>query len=230
MNIDPLAEKGPEYSPYSFCFNNPMHFTDPDGRWPFPSWASVKSSYREAKATVSRTYNETKSTVSRSYNQAKTSIVRAKDNVVKSTEKAITDTRQYVKEHKKDILETAQVMQNVGDGFAVAGYAATATVVGAEVGIPMAVVGNGMSAIGSIIEIAVKLNDYDPKDNESIPIVSTVAGFVVEKGLNKVLPGAGKKIGEEGFEIATEILTQGAGAKIMATERLYTKKVEAENK
>jgi RHS repeat-associated protein len=31
MNIDPLAEQGLEYSPYSFCYNNPMHFTDPDG-------------------------------------------------------------------------------------------------------------------------------------------------------------------------------------------------------
>ena len=121
-------------------------------------------------------------------------------------------------------------MQDVGDGAAVAGYAATATVVGAEVGIPLAIVGNAMSTVGTAIEIVVKINDYDPKDNVSIPITSTVAGFVVGKVLNKILPGAGKKIGEEGFEIATEILTQGAGTKIMAAERLYTKKVEAENK
>ena len=35
MSPDPLSEEFPSYSPYNFCFNNPMRYTDPDGRAPF---------------------------------------------------------------------------------------------------------------------------------------------------------------------------------------------------
>ncbi|SNA74024.1 hypothetical protein [Flavobacterium psychrophilum] len=34
MSPDPLSEEFPSYSPYTFCFNNPMKFVDPDGMAP----------------------------------------------------------------------------------------------------------------------------------------------------------------------------------------------------
>ncbi|WP_258554071.1 RHS repeat-associated core domain-containing protein [Myroides odoratus] len=36
MNVDPLAEKMPQWNPYTYTFNNPVNFVDPDGRYPFP--------------------------------------------------------------------------------------------------------------------------------------------------------------------------------------------------
>ena len=54
LSVDPLAERGPEYSPYCYTFNNPINLTDPDGRWPdLPSWNSIKASYNNAKTYVS---------------------------------------------------------------------------------------------------------------------------------------------------------------------------------
>ena len=34
--VDPLAEKMSAWSPYSFCFNNPLSFVDLDGAIPTP--------------------------------------------------------------------------------------------------------------------------------------------------------------------------------------------------
>lgn len=34
-SVDPLADLAPGWSPYNYSFNNPLKYTDPDGRFPF---------------------------------------------------------------------------------------------------------------------------------------------------------------------------------------------------
>ncbi len=36
MSVDPLAEKMPQWNPYTYTFNNPINFTNPTGMVPYP--------------------------------------------------------------------------------------------------------------------------------------------------------------------------------------------------
>ncbi|HMN16513.1 MAG TPA: RHS repeat-associated core domain-containing protein [Ignavibacteriaceae bacterium] len=35
LSSDPLTDLSSSISPYAYCFNNPLNYTDPDGKWPW---------------------------------------------------------------------------------------------------------------------------------------------------------------------------------------------------
>lgn len=62
MNIDPLAERHPENSTYTYCMNNPVVFVDPDGK-DFGLYVDFKNGTVTIKATYYTTANDRDSAI-----------------------------------------------------------------------------------------------------------------------------------------------------------------------
>lgn len=60
LNVDPLAEKYPSWSPYAYCGNNPINYFDPDGRFRLPANATREERrlYKEAIKTIKSVFRD----------------------------------------------------------------------------------------------------------------------------------------------------------------------------
>src|SRR5690606_7187858 len=94
--------------------------------------------------------------------------------------------------------------------MAVGGYALTLTGVVAEVGVPLAAIGNGISTRGSGIEIGYKIFNCNTKDPKK-RLAFMIGGELLNFGLNRAIPGPKKDFGRE-------IIKQGAGLKLKMLE------------
>ena len=208
LQMDPLSEKGPQYSPYCYAFNNPVNLTDPDGRWPeLPS--SFKNAFQGA-------VNGFVNSVKQKYNDAKSSIAQAKDNVVRTSNQAFNSVQKFVKEHKEQLVAGTKFIQKTGDNITTAGLSgaaigAVATAIvggeGAAPGLVVAAWGGAVSTAGSVLEIGVKAIAGDEEATGDFGVL--VASKVTEAIVNKALPGAGQEASEivkDGVKVTREII------------------------
>lgn len=105
--------------------------------------------------------------------------------------------KKWVNDNGKTITKVSQTLQDLGDGASLVGYGLTLSGVFSEVGVPLSVVGSYASSIGSGMELGVAICNEDiTKSVKKTGFI--VGGKVIEKAVNKILPGAGKKAGDLG--------------------------------
>ena len=221
ISTDPKQEKTSNITTYAYCINNPVAYIDHDGKFSKKWMANISRTWynlwhKQKAGPIIENKDATTSKFKYTYNTYS----------VNNGEFAITS-------HYKFDTTASQRVQDIGDGISLAGYATTLSVIGAEVGVPMAAFGQTVSSIGTVSEFVLDVANGDYGNSVKSAIYKGIE-FLVEKGMKKIVPGYGKKIGEKGFEIGTEILKQGTNLKLSGAERITDmiiekKKEEAKN-
>ena len=211
--VDPLFEKYPTESSFIYCLDNPIILFDKKGKFPSKAAAIISRAWynlwhKDAAGPIIENKNASNPQFRYTY-----SSYEGSSNGFEITL------------HYRFSTDFVKGMQGAGDGAALAGYGLTLTGAGAEVGVPLAGIGEVVSLVGSLSEILLDFANGD-YGNSIKGLIYKGGEELVGMGLNKVLPGYGKKIGEEGFDLGTEVIRQGVNLKLSGVERLTDKLIE----
>ena len=154
--MDPLASEMPAWSSYSYTFNNPIRFIDPDGRAPQDKIIETsKGNFKYVKDQYGTDF------ISTHYLNGDIAYTRKGHGTVLVKSGDIEQKRKEYKEtvakRRKVVKKAGEVINNTGDGIATVGYVAAPFTEGAS--LTVSAVGEGISLTGKAITNAAKFEE-----------------------------------------------------------------------
>ena len=234
--VDPLVEKFASTSGYVYTLDNPVKMVDQDGKFPH-YW----------QAWIARTFYNLFHHIDASPIQEN---LEAKNPRLRYTYNTVT-TDEYgeivftnVSRAKVDLFSKAQ---KAGTTMAIGGYALTLSGVGAEIGAPIATVGNTINGFGTAGQLGLDIVNGDFDISDGVSIAFSIGDFFIDKMINKAIPGVeapsmkdivkalyngllkkGKLNLRKDFDLGKEILKQGASLKLQGLEIVTDKAIDHE--
>lgn len=208
--VDPLTDKYPNVGAIGYCVGNPISFKDIEGKFPFKWMANLSRCWYNLFHKVKAGPVVRNNTGNIKYRYTYNSVSREGSAYV-------------VTAHYKYDKRIAENIQNFGDITSLAGYIATLSVIGSDIGIPLAA-GNTISSAGAIMEILI---DGANLELDNVIKDALYIGFerATDKVTNKILfsPNANNKNKQK---IGDEIIKQGVNLKETGLERIVDTVIE----